>query len=544
MIDTLKTEPARTPAARSVSPRWIWGVLILILLVTVAIRFRLRELPLERDEGEYAYAGQLILQGIPPYQLAYNMKFPGTYAAYALLMAIFGQSPTGIHLGLLVANAGAIILVYLLTAQLFDKKSALIAAALYAYLSLSGEVLGPVAHATHFVILSTLGGLLLLLVGINRQSNLSLFSSGLLLGIAMLMKQHGAVFILFAGSYLLNCQARPLKWKLLLLRGSTLALGVATPLALTVFLLWKAGVLDKFWFWTIQYAREYATDFPGIREVLKNLTQGTPRPLYPLTWTAILGLVVLWRKADRSIAVFFTGFLVCSALTIFPNFNFRPHYYVLLLPAIAMLTGVLVISAWEYLLRTQSKIPAALPVVLLVIFLAGCLFHERALFFQSTPVQASHLLYPRSAFPESVQIAEYLKTHTSNNARIAILGSEPQIYFYSRRHSATGYIYTYALMEQQPYALKMQREMISEIETAQPEYIVSVEDGDSWIIRQNSEQLIFNWSAKYLPTHYDRVGLLEILPDSRSSLRLDDEFKNHPQARDVYLNIFKRKSLN
>lgn len=37
--------------------------------------------PLERDEGEYAYAGQLMLQGIPPYQLAYNMKLPGTYAA-------------------------------------------------------------------------------------------------------------------------------------------------------------------------------------------------------------------------------------------------------------------------------------------------------------------------------------------------------------------------------------------------------------------------------------------------------------------------------
>jgi len=45
----------------------------------------------ERDEGEYADAGQLILQGVPPYTLAYNMKFSGTYAAYAVIMAIFGQ---------------------------------------------------------------------------------------------------------------------------------------------------------------------------------------------------------------------------------------------------------------------------------------------------------------------------------------------------------------------------------------------------------------------------------------------------------------------
>ena len=69
-----------------------WVLLAIILLLVVAIRIRLLNLPLERDEGEYAYAGQLMLQGVPPYQLAYNMKFPGTYAAYALIMSIFGQS--------------------------------------------------------------------------------------------------------------------------------------------------------------------------------------------------------------------------------------------------------------------------------------------------------------------------------------------------------------------------------------------------------------------------------------------------------------------
>jgi hypothetical protein len=54
--------------------------LCIVILFFASIRLRLRDVPLERDEGEYAYAGQLILQGIAPYQLAYNMKFPGTYA--------------------------------------------------------------------------------------------------------------------------------------------------------------------------------------------------------------------------------------------------------------------------------------------------------------------------------------------------------------------------------------------------------------------------------------------------------------------------------
>src|SRR5919198_605237 len=81
-----------------------WILFLLVVAIVVFVRLRLLDIPLERDEGEYAYAGQLILQRIPPYQLAYNLKFPGTYAAYALMMSLFGQTIRGIHTGLLVIN--------------------------------------------------------------------------------------------------------------------------------------------------------------------------------------------------------------------------------------------------------------------------------------------------------------------------------------------------------------------------------------------------------------------------------------------------------
>src|SRR5215471_18312224 len=82
---------------------WPWLAVLLILLFIAFIRFRLLDMPLERDEGEYAYAGQLIMQGIPPYELAYNMKMPGTYLAYALGMAAFDQTCAGVHVTLMVA---------------------------------------------------------------------------------------------------------------------------------------------------------------------------------------------------------------------------------------------------------------------------------------------------------------------------------------------------------------------------------------------------------------------------------------------------------
>src|SRR5215470_19138609 len=105
----------RKAAARNrvLETAWI-SLAVIILGLVIAVRVRLLAIPLERDEGEYAYAGQLMLQGIPPYKLAYNMKFPGTYAAYAVVMSILGQTIFGIHLGLLLVNAATIALIFLL----------------------------------------------------------------------------------------------------------------------------------------------------------------------------------------------------------------------------------------------------------------------------------------------------------------------------------------------------------------------------------------------------------------------------------------------
>ena len=93
---------------------WPRILVMLAMLFVVGVRVRLREMPLERDEGEYAYAGQLLLQGIPPYVGLYNMKLPGIYAAYAAIMAIFGETIRGVHLGLLFTNLGTGILLFLL----------------------------------------------------------------------------------------------------------------------------------------------------------------------------------------------------------------------------------------------------------------------------------------------------------------------------------------------------------------------------------------------------------------------------------------------
>ncbi len=92
-----------------------WHVVALALVVILVglIRLRLLATPFERDEGEYAYMGRVILDGGLPYRDANNMKLPGTYAMYALVMALFGGSPTAIHAGLAIVSLATVVLLYL-----------------------------------------------------------------------------------------------------------------------------------------------------------------------------------------------------------------------------------------------------------------------------------------------------------------------------------------------------------------------------------------------------------------------------------------------
>ena len=190
-------QPVAVSRAQRVAP---WPFLITLLatiVVASAIRLRLLSMPLERDEGEYAYAGQLILQGQPPYERLYNMKWPGTYYCYALFEAIFGQTTEGVHFGVLLVNVAAIVLVFFICRRLLDAYAASAAAVAYALLSLSPWTLGFAGHATLVVVLFALAGVLCLQRAFERRRLGLYFLAGDFAGLAPIMKQPGIVFAAF-----------------------------------------------------------------------------------------------------------------------------------------------------------------------------------------------------------------------------------------------------------------------------------------------------------------------------------------------------------
>jgi 4-amino-4-deoxy-L-arabinose transferase-like glycosyltransferase len=530
-------------------PQYLALLFPILVFVTVAfVRIRLLSVPLERDEGEYAYMGQLLLKGIAPFTHAYSMKLPGVSFIYAFFMFLFGQTPFAIHLGLLIVNALCVYLVYLITKRLVDRDSAALAAASYAVLSLSSSVNGLFAHATHFVVLFALTGFLLLLNFIDNRRTALLFLSGVSFGLAVIMKQHGFLLFLFAACCLGRdaWHNRPMGKKTFL-AGFLFLLGSAIPYALIVLLMVATGRFSDFWFWTMKYAREYAAT-PTLAEGWFSFSFHFKDICFsqlPLWLLAGAGCVLLGTSkksfpTDRS---FCFGLLCFSVLAICPGFYFSGHYFILLLPALALMIGAGIGSSRHLPASNHgNKSYASLAALLVVAAIGFSFYQERRIYFSYSPGLVSRTVYGLNPFPEALQIAQYLKANTSPGDKIIVLGSEPEIYFYSDRLSASGYIYMYGLMEKQPYAERMQTQMIQEIESARPKYIVNVHVDMSWLTQDSSIKTLLKWGAPYVRDFYDQVGLIDIVDPNTTHYYWDASALTHNPVSESYVVVYKRRS--
>ncbi len=534
--------PATKSSQKVPAHLWPWLVVLAVLLFAGFVRFRLLDMPLERDEGEYAYAGQLILQGIPPYELAYNMKLPGTYYAYALGMAVFGQTCAGVHLTLLAANALTIVAVFVLARKLFGVAAGLAACASYALMSVGQSVLGLAAHATQFVVLFAVPGLWLLWRALLTGERPAFVFSGLLFGVAFMMKQPGLCFGLFGVTVIM---ARAIRNRTFWERNSLLALsgfcaGLVSPFILFCAAALVAGDFARFWFWTFDYAGKYATANSLVwgMKYLGNYLQ-VQWPACAGCWgLAGLGLLAAVRsRQKRRETVFALGLLFFSFLGTTPGLYFRQHYFVLLLPALALLIG----AAVQLPLSSAARRAGVWPALLLAGALGWNIWLQHRVFFQSTPFQACSLIYNGNPFRESLMAGEYIRDHSQPEARIAVIGSEPEIYFYAQRHSATGCLYTYPLMENQPYAATMLRGMEDEIEAARPEFLVLVIYKLSWLEHSDSDRSIFQWAGKFTDQFYAPAGIIGLRPNGEIVRLTGGDAAKFHEPLDQFMLIYQRR---
>ena len=257
-----------------------------------------------------------------------------------------------------------------------------------------------------------------------------------------------------------------------------------------------------------------------------------------------IGLLTLFiEKEIRGRSLFIVGFLFFSFLSTCPGLFFRQHYFILLLPAVALLSGVGLFGVRQVLRRRKETIAKDLITVLLgLAILFYTLYQQKGFLLAKDPAIVSRMTYGFNPFPESLKIAEFIKANSSRDDTIVVLGSEPQIYFYSDRRSASAYIFTYQLMEPHPYALQMQKEMIQQIEAAEPKFLIFVNVSTSWLVGPASKKLIFDWFNQYSQQYYKLVGIIDIVSINQTICRWGENAVEYKPLSKCWLAVFERKS--
>lgn len=522
--------------------------LLVVILSTIFFRMRLVNVPLERDEGEYAYIGQLILDGTPPYSEAYNMKFPGIYYIYAGILWLFGETHTAIHTCLLLCTLLSIILLYVFARMAYDDWVAVAASGAFALLSMSYHVQGFWANAEHFILPFVLGANILLLLGLRTKRIMDILISGILFGCAALVKQHGAFFGLWGFIALLvflwkdkNIDKKAV-WKNI----GIYAGGVCIPIVICFSYLASVGVIDKFFLWTFAYAKEYSS-LSIIREIKFNFI-GAFFPLIrfaSLIWiVSAIGVAVLFRKSyNRESSFLVLGFVLAGLIASSIGFYFRAHYLILILPAVALLFGIGIRFIFQVFSLASAPIVRYFPpVFIVVIAFIGTLSAHWDVLAQFSVAEVTQTVYHQNPFPYSLRIAELIKEKTSEKDRIAIIGNEPQLLFYAKRKSATSFIYTYSLMEDQPFAEQFRHEMMQQVESKAPKLLVYTRLQPEWYKKSRGMEELDSWFFQYAKSHYTPVARFEYF-NIWDTLFVSDPVRLESKPTHLFwISLYERKS--
>jgi len=134
--------------------RWACvAILAAAVVLFVYVRAPLLSVPLERDEGEYAYIAQRVLAGDVPYRDAFDQKPPGIFLVYVCAFALLGESIEAIHLFLYAWTAATAFALFGCVRLLAGPLAAAFAVLVFATLSGDPVLTANAANTEMFLLL-------------------------------------------------------------------------------------------------------------------------------------------------------------------------------------------------------------------------------------------------------------------------------------------------------------------------------------------------------------------------------------------------------
>ena len=405
-----------------------------IVLLTIVSRLPslMHPKPID-DEAVYSVVANEVVDGGLIYRDAVERKPPLLFWIYAAVFKVAGKyNWYALHTFALCWTLATMAGLYSIARALFDRESGLIAAFLYGVfqpwatwknLAFNGEVLMNLPLVWAWAI------------AFRRSSSAwrpELLVTGALLCAGFLLKQPAAIAAVPLALYLLlpsYRRSRSLTRKASFTHVTMLAGGFVGTLGLVTLLLWQEGIVTDAFYWSItNHSIPHVFWNRGARQTLMFIAACLP---------LLVGSTLAWRdrsgvwaqkRAERT-ALF--GLLLASAIGAAAGARFYPHYYIQLIPPLALLAAPQFAQLWSghgekrYRLLRPAVMQAWLAITIVVFFVA----HLRGM------VGAQR----------SSSSGQYLGEQSMAGDRVFVWGQAAEIYLEARRRPASRYITTFPL---------------------------------------------------------------------------------------------------
>jgi len=473
--------------------------LALLCLLPIVLYLPVLDTPFERDEGTYATIAQGLLDGKIPYRDLFDNKPPLVYGWYAFSFLLFGENVMAPRIVAAVLLSLTALALFAQARMVFGRGVAYIATVVF--VTATGlPFVALHANTEAYMLLPLVASLTAFTLGM-RSGRLGWFLlAGVLSGVAIMTKQV-AVWNLLA----LAIVAVFWRWRspdAVVSRPAPLCFllaGAGTAVALIATPFFAVGALGDLVYANVSYNWLYVR-FLTLGERLLDLAAGMAfisALAAPLIAGSLLGLAVVLRARRPAAYYLFVAWAAASAVGVATGGRFFPHYFLHLVPAMAVLTAMLLYERFRDRLAHppgRALIAAGVALALVALATNGAM---RLAPWRTEQRVAPNVFEQKRWEWSSRDLGAYIAERTDPDDTIFNLGREPQIYFYADRRPAVQYFYDWAYQ----YDERTLAVTVDALRREKPVYIIDSIQPPLFVPAQRSAAF-----EKLLDDEYDYAG--------------------------------------
>ncbi len=401
--------------------------------------------PLTTDEGGYAEVARRWQRGETLYGNAWVDRPQGLILVFRSLLHVGFGSPHALRVAAAAAAAVLTLATLVVGVRVAGRIVGCAAVLLMATVgaspfiesfTLSGELLSAIP-----AVLS----LLAFLVYLRRGGLAWLALAGLLTGCAVMVRQSAFDAGLAAMAYLVIVERRRALPKV-----GVMAAAAALPVAAGILTAHDPG---QWWSAVVAYRGHGDSLLTGSFVYrLGLLAASLPAAAKALTLLALLAAFG-WRRSPLLVRLW----LGAALIGVLGGGNFHSHYYIQLVPPLAVLAGVGVARLIEERRRSRAIAAAVLAVATLAV--------TAPLWFESSSAQARSIWPGDSHLDDDAAVAHYVRDHTSAKDKVFVIWAAASIYYLADRDPALRYMW-FRNIQTLPGALDQARRVLIERKAA------------------------------------------------------------------------------